>query len=330
MTEHKLKTFWERPEGTTGMIVGIAALVGVGWVTVTTILPFLVTLVWTGVELTVGAILLSILLYILSDKQIRTRGVAFYQVVMRWLTGLIVNLDPIAIMKGYVSSLERKMKTLAERIANVRGEMVSLKTKIDTNATAADKALHIAAGAAKDARTHDTFVLKSREAGRLQTSNRTLQQLYEKMVKVYQYLTHARKNTEFLIADLSSEIDVKSSERKAVRAAYSAISAARSVIDGDKNERALFDEALELQAADYGQKMGAIDEFMDVSSTFLDSLDLENGIYEEQALKQLEAWEQRSDPLLLADQHDTMPNLLTHGEPAYASLFTTPNSERKE
>lgn len=329
MTEHKLKTFWERPEGTTGMVVGIAALVGVGWITVTTILPFLVTLVWTGIELTAGAILLSILLYILSDKQIRTRGVAFYQVVMRWLTGLVVNLDPIAIMKGYVSSLQRKMQTLAERIANVRGEMVSLKTKIDTNATAANTALHMA-GAAREAHKQGIFVLKSREAGRLQTSNRTLQQLYEKMVKIYQYLTHTRENTEFLIADLSSEIDVKSSERKAVRAAYSAISAARSVIEGDKNERALFDEALELQAADYGQKMGAIDEFMDVSSTFLDSLDLENGIYEEQALQQLEAWEQRSDPLLLADQHDTMPNLLTHGEPVYASLFTTPKSERKE
>ena len=88
--------------------------------------------------------------------------------------------------------------------------------------------------------------------------------------------------------DISDQVELKEQERKAIHASNSAMRSAMSIIQGDKDKRAMFDMALEAIADDVSQKVGEMERFMDMSANFMNSVDLQNGVFEEEGLKMLE------------------------------------------
>ncbi|MEO6190061.1 MAG: hypothetical protein ABIO44_06580, partial [Saprospiraceae bacterium] len=64
-----------------------------------------------------------------------------------------------------------------------------------------------------------------------------------------------------------------------------------SAISGDKDQRALFEEALDAMADDVSSKVGEMEQFMELSENFMSSVDLQNGVFEVEGLKMLEKWE---------------------------------------
>ena len=71
----------------------------------------------------------------------------------------------------------------------------------------------------------------------------------------------------------------------------------------------MFDAAMEAITDDVGNKVGEMDRFMEMSSNFMNSIDLQNGIFEEEGLKMLEKWEKESTSLILGE--DEKQNLLS-------------------
>jgi hypothetical protein len=84
-----------------------------------------------------------------------------------------------------------------------------------------------------------------------------------------------------------------------ILASYSAMSAAKKILQGGTDEKELFDQAMEFVVNDFGMKMGEIDSFIENSKGFVEGLDMQNGVYEADALKKLQAWEQKADSILL-------------------------------
>jgi len=72
-----------------------------------------------------------------------------------------------------------------------------------------------------------------------------------------------------------------------------------SIISGNADKRAMFDQALEVIADDVAMKVGEMERFMEMSSSFMDSVDLQNGVFEEQGLQMLEDWEKKSTLMLM-------------------------------
>ena len=99
---------------------------------------------------------------------------------------------------------------------------------------------------------------------------------------------------------------VKEQEHKAIKASHSAMKSAMSIMSGDPDKRAMFDAAMENIADDVANKVGEMERFMEMSANFMDSVDLQNGVFEEEGLQMLEKWEQESDSLLLGEQKDTL------------------------
>ncbi|MGK0388589.1 MAG: hypothetical protein ACI94Y_001319, partial [Maribacter sp.] len=162
---------------------------------------------------------------------------------------------------------------------------------------------------AKRAKTQDKkniMVLKSRKAGRLKESNIKLDDLYRKMEILYRVLTKMYENSEILLEDVKDQVMVKEQERKAIRASHSAMKSAMNIISGDGDKREMFDMALEAIAEDVSQKVGEMERFMDMSTNFMDSVDLQNGVFEEEGLKMLEMWEKEGASLLLGDQKENL------------------------
>jgi hypothetical protein len=106
-------------------------------------------------------------------------------------------------------------------------------------------------------------------------------------------------NSEILLEDTKDQVKLKEEERKAIRASHSAMKSAMSIISGNSDKRAMFDQALEVIADDVAMKVGEMERFMEMSSSFMESVDLQNGVFEDQGMQMLEEWEKNSTLMLL-------------------------------
>jgi len=304
MEEYKKKSFWKRPEGKTGLAVMIALVVGAG-ILLFNVLPAIVALTQSILGLSAMLFALGVIVYMIADPRTRRLFWYMYKSVMRWITGLFVQIDPIGILKSYVEDLKGNLSKMNKQIGRLRGQMHKLKELIINNKKEIRSNLDMASKA-RDAEKKSMMILKSRKAGRLKDSNMRLEDLYRKMEIMFRVLTKMYENSEILMEDITDQVEVKEQERKAIHASHSAMNSAMSLIQGDSDKRAMFDQALEAIADDVGQKMGEMERFMDVSENFMQSVDLKNGIFEEEGLKMLEMWEKEGVSLILGEDKKTL------------------------
>jgi TolA-binding protein len=304
MAEIKPKTFWQKPEGITGALVLTGLGLGIGYFSVNflgSILAFLMTT--TGAL--VGLLVLGAIVFMVLDGQTRALVSYMYKSFMRWITSLFIEINPIAILKGYVDDLRKNLKSMSKQIAKLRGQMHKLKEMIINNQKDIESNLSMAQEA-KSSNNQAQIILKTRKAGRLQESNIKLDELYRKMEILYRVLTKMYENSSILVEDIEDQVKIKEQEYKAITAGNTAMKSAMSVIKGDKDKRAMFDAALEAIADDVSQKVGEMEQFMSLSENFMQSIDLQNGVFEEEGLKMLEKWENEGISLLLGDTKQTI------------------------
>jgi len=192
-----------------------------------------------------------------------------------------------------------------KQILQLRGQMHKLKELILNNQKEIKSNLN-QANEAKAESNKQQVILKSRKAGRLRDSNMKLDDLYRKMEVLYRVLKKMYENSEILKEDVADQVEIKEQELKAMKASHSAMSAAMSVIRGDKDKRAMFEMALEAVTDDVSAKVGEMERFMEMSESFMQSIDLQNGIFEEEGLKMLEQWEQENSLLIGEDKEILM------------------------
>lgn len=293
----KPKSFWSKPEGKTGALFLIVA-VGL--------------LAWLGISFggalfaLAGSLLgkvaifgtLGVLLFMGLDGRTRNLFSYMYQSVMRKITSIFVTIDPMGILKNYVSDLEKNLKKMGKQIGNLKGQMRNLKNQVTKNNKDIENNMALARKA-KQMGNEKQMVLSSRKAARLKDTNQKYVALHGKLAVLYRVLTKMYTNSEILLEDTKDQVRVKDQERKAIRASHSAMKSAMSIIKGDPDKRAMFDQAMQGIADDVANKVGEMERFMELSSDFMNSIDLQEGIFEEKGMAMLEEYEKKSTLLLL-------------------------------
>jgi hypothetical protein len=307
-TEFQPKSFWRKPEGVTGALFLGAILFGAGWLVINS-LAAIIALTSSMIGLTGLIMALGLIIYMALDSKARSLVWYMYKSTMRWITGLFVQIDPIAILKNYVDDMSANLKKMNKQILQLRGQMHKLKELILINQKEIASNLTLA-NEAKASDEKSQVILRSRKAGRLKESNIKYEDLYNRMGLLYRVLKKMYENSEILKEDVADQVEIKEQELKAMKASHSAMSSAMSVIKGNSDKRAMFEMALEAVADDVSNKVGEMERFMEMSESFMGSIDLQNGIFEEEGLKMLEQWEKESS-LILMDEKET---LLIEGE----------------
>jgi phage shock protein A len=295
----KSKSFWKRPEGVTGLVFLSGLILGGGYLIATNI-EFLVGLFANTLYLAGLLVVLAAVVYMVLDPKMRNLVWYMYKSVMRWATGLFVQIDPVGILKSYVEDLQDNLVKMREQIGKIKGQMRKLKTLVQENSSEINKNMKLAS-AAKAKGIDSQVVLATRKAARLRESNEKYTVLHNKMEVLYRILNKMHQNSEILVEDTKDQVQLKEQERKAMRASHSAMKSAMSVISGDPDKRAMFDSAMEVIADDVANKVGEMEHFMEMSANFMETIDLQNGVFEEEGLQMLEKWEQESTLLLMGD-----------------------------
>jgi hypothetical protein len=308
-----LKTFWEKPQGTPGMI-GIGLLLAGGtylllknaaWLAAA--MANLTTAVLTGIGL-FG------LFWILRDKKVRNLIWYAYKMAIEKLTNVFIDIYPIQMARAYIGELKTKRKKMSQQLTNLKNEIGVLTRKISDTRNEIKKSMNLASVAKNKEgdRYKAQSMLHARKAGRRQNTAIKLSDLLKKMEKMYKTMDKMHYYSGIMIDDTSDQVDLLESERKMIYAGYSVMKTAQTIMAGNSDERDLFDRITQSVADDIGGKLGEMDRFMDLSQNFIDGVDLENGVFEMDGLAMLEEWE----------KGNTM-QFLDEGTPNYLKVLNT-------
>ncbi len=300
----KSKSFWKRPEGKTGGMFLAVLLLGGGYAFVK-FLPQILLFAQNTLGLSLIILAIGLILYMVLDPKMRALVSYMYKSAMRWITSLFIKIDPISILKSYIDDLKSNLKKMNMQIGKLRKQMHQLKELIFNNQKELEKNLTLASEA-RASKMKDAMILKTRKAGRLKDSNIKLEELYRKMEILYRVLDKMERNSKIMLEDIEDQVMIKERERKAMHASHSAMKSAMNIIKGDKDKREMFDMALEAVADDVSKKVGEMERFMEISDNFMSSIDLQNGVFEEEGLKLLEKWEREGDSLILGEDKESL------------------------
>jgi hypothetical protein len=106
--------------------------------------------------------------------------------------------------------------------------------------------------------------------------------------------------------DIEDQVEIKVQERKAIHSSNGAMRSAMNIVSGSNDKRMMFEDALEAIAEDVGYKVGEMERFMDMSASFMDSVDLQNGVFEEKGLQMLDDWEKNGVSKILGDEKENL------------------------
>ena len=169
MQPMKPKNFWERPEGLTGGLFMAAIVLGGGYLLYQA-LPTLITLASNTLYLAGLLAALAGVIYMVLDPKMRNLVWYIYKSIMRSITGVFVQIDPIGILKSYIEDLKDNLGKMNSQISNLKGQMYKLGEMIKQNNANIKNNLNLA-GKAKETGREALMVLQARKAGRLQDSN---------------------------------------------------------------------------------------------------------------------------------------------------------------
>jgi uncharacterized protein YukE len=297
------KKYWTRPENLVKWAI-IAVLGYVGFMCLDSILPvvirvldFALEAVWKGVLL---ASLAGIVSWVIFSNDLHKLVWYGYSMLMAKVTNIFVTIDPIGVMKATKKKLQSYFEEIKESLGALRGQRQSLIDKIAAKGKAYEHSMNIASQAMKrqsEKGMKSELALQSRKANRLEKSSMTYQALLNKIDAHIAVAEKIMEASEFMIDDISDTIEDETEKRATIHASYKAISAAKRILLVGR-DREMLDLAIEANARDYNQKLGEIEQFMEDTKSAITTMDLENGVVEEEAVNRLKEWETRSQALL--------------------------------
>ena len=293
------KSFLQRPEGKVGAVfsVGLAAAAGYGAYLA---LPVLITFVTNVLYLGALCAVLAGALYLCLDRRFRTFLSYAYRAFWRWLTGIVIEIDPIGIMKSHIHELGNKLGSMREQLGALHGQVRHIERVIQENSEQRDGAMQLAMSAKLAPEHAAAGRLQARHAVKLEESNDNLAAMKAQLEGLFRVLKKLYDASEMVLSDMQSTVDIKTRERASMKAAYSVYRSAFAILQGESEGREMYDRALEFLNEDYAQKLGEIEMFMDFSGGLIKGADLQNLAYDVQASQKLEAWEQRLSNGLLS------------------------------
>ncbi|QJW89908.1 hypothetical protein HNV11_11230 [Spirosoma taeanense] len=286
------RSFWSRPEGMLGMIV-LAGVAGLGLVYFNRIVEFLIRATSNILELALLLGVLAVLIFLFTSRDVRTAVFFLFKSLMRSLTGTVIQLNPIAIMKIYIDDLKKKRQQMQGQIDTLAGQLVKLNKKISENNEAIKQKFAEAnkANSMSDKPgMRESAQLATIEGAGLQEMNEKLLPLQRNMKTVLAFMEKVNQSADYIIKETEIKVRLKETEYQIVKESSNALKTAVSIFKGDPDKRFYFDQSMEYIQDDMSQKLGEMKRAMDLSMDFINGVDIQNGILSDKGEALLEAY----------------------------------------
>ncbi len=299
--QQQLKSYWDRPGGKFGIVAGVGLLVLVGYFVV----PILTAVVWNTLNFGIALVCLGIFLYCITHRKLRMSLFYLYEIIMKKLVGVVIELDPFIIAEDYIYDMDKQREKLYEQSVEVDGQKEKINLKIEEKNDEI-KSLMNKAQVAKERNMLPELGNATRQIGRLNDYIKQLTPIRDNLSRIGEYLTQIHKNSGYLIEDSRNELELKKDLYKSVTSGNQALSSALKIFKGDPEKKLMVEQSMEYLKEDIALKLASMKKAISYSSDFMRSIDLDNATYEQEGLRMLESFNPESELKLVQQNKSTM------------------------
>lgn len=303
---------WDKPGGTLGKIVAIGAGIA-GCVGLYKILPYLIEFTTNIYTLGMLAGGLALIAFIITNKQFQTVVSSFYFLLMRKLTGLVIELDPIAIVERQLLDMKKKIQEITHLMGEVLGLIKESKRNRDKKQAEFDTAKRrIEAYKAKGQNAE--AIVEQRQLVRLDATLKRYDSRIAQSEKWYEILKQLERAAKLTVQDTENDVADRKEEFEQVKKQHKAFKSMMSIISGDPDKMALFTEAMDYMAQDISAKLGEMDNVISETGGLLQQLAIDDDIASQKADEILKRFDEKGIEAMFA------PKSITQG--SNNNLFT--------
>jgi len=305
----QLKSYWKRPGGKFGTLAAIGLTVAAGYY----VLPILSKVVWNTLNFGIGLACLGVFLYAVTHRKLRLSLFYFYEMLMKKLVGVVIELDPFIIAEDYISDMQEEREKLFKQATDVDTQKEKIHLKIKEKETEISK-LMSKAQAAKERNMLQELGNTTRQIGRLNDYVKQLSPIHENLTRMGDYLTKIHRNSAYLIDDAHNELELKKDLYKSVTSGNRALSSALKIFKGDPEKKLMVEQSMEFLKEDIASKLANMKKAISYSSDFMNSIDLDNATYEKEGLRMLDQFNPDNEFKLSRQDIKGAPNVSDYGE----------------
>jgi phage shock protein A len=296
-SQQQLKSYWSRPGGKFGTIAGLGILVAIGYY----VLPILTAVVWNTVNFGIALACLGVFLYCITHRKLRMSLFYLYEILMKKLVGIVIELDPFIIAEDYINDMQEEREKLYAQATDVDAQKEKIHIKIKEKESEISK-LMTKAQVAKEKNMMPELGNATRQIGRLNEYIKQLSPIHDNLSRIGDYLTKVHKNSAYLIEDAKNELELKKDLYKSVTSGNKALTSALKIFKGDPEKKLMVEQSMEFLKEDIASKLASMKKAISYSSDFMKSIDLDNATYEKEGLKMLEQFNPDSEFKLASSQ----------------------------
>ena len=280
---------WEKPGGKLGLVVAGIATAG-GLVLLYNILPFLITLTTNMLTLTLLVLALAAIAFLITDKRFRKTFSMVYFLVMRKITGLIIEIDPIAIVEQKVKEMKQKIGDIQTQLGKVRGLITNQKRRLNEKESELKHQFDLLQEYKKKGKNDHARVTERQVVRLTDDVNRQKQRVAESE-KWLEILKELKERAELVALDTENEVNERKDEYEEVKARHKAFSSIMSIIKGDPDDLEDFTRAMDFMAYDITQRLGQMSDIIDETGGVLMQGEIEDGVASKRASELLDLYE---------------------------------------
>jgi len=285
ITKPKKPGWFTEPKNIATTIVATSLIAGLAYGFVTFVLPWLITVTWSLVNLIIGGIVLGFLLMIITNRKFWRAIRYFSEFIANYTIGIAIELNPFRILEAKIEQGYHDRETLFKQSAKLKGKQSELMDKL----TEKEKELKLNAQKAKilqqengNPRQLDLYtnnVLRCREY----IDNVT--PIVGDLNKLVKFADMAYEESGIMLEDAKLDLEAKKDLYYSVTTGLSAVSSAMKAFKGDDELNRDAEQALSILKEKIGEKIGHIKTAIDVTSRFMDDKVLEDKAKSAQALE---------------------------------------------
>ncbi|HET7896782.1 MAG TPA: hypothetical protein VFL47_03915 [Flavisolibacter sp.] len=274
----KTKTpgWFSEPKNIATTIIGLSLVAGLSYAFVTFVLPWLVTVTWTLVNLIAGGVLLGFLLMLFSSKKF-WRGIRYFsEFIANYTIGLAIELNPFSILEAKIDQGYRDRNVLYKQATRLKGKQSELMDKLRDKGKELQmnikkvEILQAEKGSARQVDLYANNVLRCREY----IDNVT--PIVGDLNKLISFADAAYEESGIMLEDAKLDLEAKKDLYYSVTTGLHAVSSAMKAFKGDDDLNRDAEKALAILKTQIGEKIGHIKSAIDVTTRFMDDKVLED------------------------------------------------------
>lgn len=295
MQKTRTPGWWSEPKNIATAIVGLSLAAGLTYGFLTYVLPWLVKVTWSLVNLVIGGVVCGFLLMTVSNRKFWRALKYLSEFIANYSIGLAIELNPFNILQAKIEQGYKDRDTLYRQSARLKGKQSELVDKLAGKEKELQlnirkvKILQAEGGPGRQVNLYTNNVLRCREY----IDNVT--PIVSDLNKLIRFADAAYEESGIMLEDAKLDLEAKKDLYYSVTTGLSAVTSAMKAFKGDDELNRDAEKALALLKVRIGEKIGHIKSAIDVTSRFMDDQVLEDKAKSAQAIELINRFDLGTD-----------------------------------